>query len=151
MPQRRSCAAMTGAPPVTCHRLRGIVAAGRVPKGDEKMTIQMLAGVAALMVHLFVCAIGARWGGERGRAGEGFFLALFFSVFGLIAIASQPMAHDFESEKTRDEIRGLERRLGAILAELAEQGATQNAIASSTLASAKLLAIVAKGVESSEG
>ena len=115
------------------------------------MTVQMLAGVAALMVHLFVCAIGARWGGERGRAGEGFFLALFFSVFGLIAIACQPRAHDFESEKTRDEIRGLERRLGAILAELAEQGATQNAIASSTLASAKLLAIVAKGVESSEG
>jgi hypothetical protein len=114
------------------------------------MNVQVLALVLGLMVHLFVCAIGARWGGERGRAGEGFFLALFFSVFGLIAIACQPMARDVESEKTREDIRNLERRMTAILTELAEQGATQNTIASSTLASAKLLAIIAKGVEAGE-
>ena len=114
------------------------------------MTVQVIAWIAGLMVHLFVCAIGARWGGERGRAGEGFILALFFSVFGLIAVACQPLARDFEAEKTRDELRALERRLAALVAELAQQGATHNAIASSTLASAKLLAIVAKGGESGE-
>ncbi len=41
-------------------------------------------------------------------------------------------------------------RLEAIAVELTEQGASQNTTASSSLASAQLLAIIAKGVESDE-
>ena len=113
-------------------------------------TIQALLAVLGLGVHLFVCSIGARWGGERGRVWEGFFLALFFSVFGLIAIACTKGGADPDANRIIDAVRSLDKRIADLLAEMREQGQTQNAIATSGLASAKLLGIIAKGTESGD-
>ena len=112
----------------------------------------VIAWVFALFVHIVVCVMGTKWGGERGKSGEGFLLTFCFSIFGLIAIACLPLTKDADEarEKERDELRLLRRRLDAIAVELTEQGAMQQTIASSTLASAQLLAIIAKGVETDE-
>jgi hypothetical protein len=117
-----------------------------MPGAGEVLVLILLI----FIFHMYVCFLGARWGGERGRAGEGFFLALFFSVFGLIAIACVRPERDGNAEKQLDATRAVERQLAAVLKELQEQGATQNALANNTLATAKLLAILAKNVESSE-
>lgn len=93
--------------------------------------------------HVVAVVIGAMWGHERGRGGEAVALTMFFGIFGVIAVACLPRHPD----TTVDALRAVERRLADVAKELREQGSTQNAIAESNMAAAKLLAIIARGVE----